>query len=269
MSYMTFTKEEDSILTEYYPVHGTKKVVEELSKQIGSKRSRSAVQKRAAKLGLVRIYDYHDDWIRDNFTRFNTNRKMWQEYKKVFSSDISYSFFVQRANKLNLRRQFTEEMIDAISDAYLSGGAKRAQEELLDRFGIFKNYCSFHKLMSKRNIAISDDTFAKIVSDIRNLPEGTVRFHKHGSGFVARVKTDDDWVSYGEYICGNNKDGYIAVPLDRNPCNLDPENWMLVTKESSTRMLGCKLWSDNPEVTKTGILICELIEAMKQQEKEN
>ena len=130
--------------------------------------------------------------------------------------------------------------------------------------------------MSENKIYIPKTTRAKIMaeSNPNTAPIGTIRFHKYneskfGNRTYAMIKTEKGWEPYGNVLFGDRVDGMVAIPLDMNQKNLDPENWILIPKKLNGTMGKLKLWSTDPEITKTGLKLCELIQAMRKQEKEN
>ena len=82
------------------------------------------------------------------------------------------------------------------------------------------------------------------------------------------IRTENGWKPYGTALYEGHEENYISIPLDKNHYNLDPENWIMIPKRLTGIMAKLKLYSDDPELTKTGVAICELISVMKQREKE-
>ena len=68
----------------------------------------------------------------------------------------------------------------------------------------------------------------------------------------------EGWIPLSHYVAGVPERGQMVVHLDRNIRNNDRENVMIVNKSASAMMTGCRMWSENPCITKTGIMACEL-----------
>lgn len=64
-------------------------------------------------------------------------------------------------------------------------------------------------------------------------------------------------------------EGYVVTVLDGNPNHTDPDNITCVPLSYIGMLSRHNLRSTEAEITKTGIMVCELIDTMKKQEKEN
>lgn len=79
-------------------------------------------------------------------------------------------------------------------------------------------------------------------------------------------------VEYLKYHPGEDLKGYVIVHLDSDPFNFDKENLVKIPKEIHMFMLNHKLYYNDAELTKTGILIAQLrceLKKEKQKAKEN
>ena len=266
-----WTKEEDSILIEYYPLYGSQKVSEEIKNQLKFERNNISVKNRARKLNIVKEDRYHDDWIYNNYKNYSTYSQLWVEYNKHFGTNMSSSSFRVHMRRIGLktgRQTFVDmidEMFDEISEIYINNGVTKTQEAIFNKTGILSPNSAIYDYMYKHGIKVRDSAHAKNASVQRSVPIGTIGFHKTSDGTtMAKVKTLDGWKDYGEYICGK-KEGYVAIPLDKNRNNLSPENWVQVPIKYNGKMSKYNLRSENPEVTKAGILWCDLDETMRSQ----
>lgn len=57
--------------------------------------------------------------------------------------------------------------------------------------------------------------------------------------------------------------GHMICFLDGNTQNFAPENLYPITRAASVRMAQNKWWSSDPRITKTGILYCNLLIALR------
>ena len=65
-------------------------------------------------------------------------------------------------------------------------------------------------------------------------------------------------VEYLKYHPNEDLKNCVIVHLDSNPFNFDKDNLVKIPKEIHMFMLNYKLYYDNAELTKTGILIAQL-----------
>jgi len=267
---MYWTAAEDQILKENYPISGSKGVSELLFERLKSIRTEDAVQHRADYLGIKYIKLQIDEaWVQNNYMHFERNKDLWEKYNETHDRQVAYSSFEGYLIRTGYQRMFTDEMLEFLAEHYADWGAKRAQKELLERFGVLKSIHSIHFQMSQLKIGISKEVMSKLIGDSQDsYPEGSIRIHGTKRKYAV-IKTKDGWKPYAKHILKNNNDDYIATPLDHNQSNMNPENWVLIPKKHVVIMSKNKLWSTDPEVTKTAIMLCELIDVMKQQEKEN
>lgn len=70
------------------------------------------------------------------------------------------------------------------------------------------------------------------------------------------IKTDDGWKRLGNIL--RIPKGYCAVHLDGNLLNNEPCNIAVIPLAISMAMTVNRFWSEHPEITRTGIMCCEL-----------
>lgn len=79
-------------------------------------------------------------------------------------------------------------------------------------------------------------------------------------GYVSKksgmVKTENGWTRLGKML--NVPKGYYAIHLDNDISNNSNDNIAIVSMGVSMRMTKNNFWSQSKEITKTGILCCEL-----------
>lgn len=64
-------------------------------------------------------------------------------------------------------------------------------------------------------------------------------------------------------------EGYVVTALDGDCFNISLDNLACIPISYMGLLQKYDLRGNNPEITQTGIMLCELIEVVKQQEKEN
>lgn len=74
------------------------------------------------------------------------------------------------------------------------------------------------------------------------------------------IKTKDGWKRLGAVL--QVPKGHYAVHLDGDKTNNQKDNIMIVSQKVSMKMTAYRMWSENREITKTGVICCELEEAI-------
>lgn len=119
-----------------------------------------------------------------------------------------------------------------------------------------KNQLSLHVSPERKAVSRVENAGRK-----RNI--GDISKDIHGN---AIVKTESGWKLLAEQVIGK-KEGMVVVYLDGNGMNCNPENLMHVDRAIAIRMSKEHFWSTNPEVTKTGIIWCQLEKVLKNNNK--
>lgn len=225
-----------------------------------------------SKIGTYTCFD--EKWVRENYANYERNTDLWKAYLETHDCKYSANSFKAYLIQLGLRREWTQEMTDFLAPHYPEWGAKRSQEEIKKKFGVLKSINCIHHNMSENGIRVTKEARSRINFEkcTTNVPIGTIHFHKsnpsRGGGLLyTMIKTEDGWKPYGSYINANTDKNLVAIPLDMNQQNLDPENWILVPKKLIGTMGKLNLWSTDPEVNKIGLKLCELIQAISKQQK--
>lgn len=115
-------------------------------------------------------------------------------------------------------------------------------------------------------------------SQQRALPVGTIRRSQTGTyikvqevppGTYSSGYRKPWWVPLQEKIWtdehGAIPEGHMICFLDNNPQNFSPNNLYPITRAASVRMAQNKWWSSDPRITKTGIMYCNLLIALKRE----
>lgn len=115
------------------------------------------------------------------------------------------------------------------------------------------------------NVGGNKTSFKKGNRPINYQPIGTERIDRDGYTLI-KVSDEGDWHKrwrlkhnvIWENAYGPIPKGYCLIFLDRDKQNITLENLMLVTRSQLARLNQNGLISENPEITKTGIIIADI-----------
>lgn len=149
----------------------------------------------------------------------------------------------------------TAELTSALNTAFNTNHSAGSVRTTLKRIGIRKSKETRSRIASMRGEPIGS---AKIIGGYRY-----IKVRKSGGGFFK------DWerelrVVYKEKY-GSIPAGHMVVTLDGNKLNSAPENLIAIPKAIAARMAnghGKSMWSSFPEITRPGIDVCKLDEAI-------
>ena len=170
-----------------------------------------------------KITDEQREYIKDNLAKFRTIREFREHFNKKFNQEIKQSTMESFITKTLLIKRGKNE------GKFKKGGGNR----------------------------------------YKSLPVGTIR-KTQGRTFIKvqqsgeRIKSYDrpDWIPMQEYVYQCSKGrvpaGCYICFLDGNTENFNPENLYPINRRIHAYMSRNRLWSENPELTKTAILLAEL-----------
>ena len=206
---------------------------------------------------------YDDKWIIAQWEAFKNWKKLCNEYNKVHGTAICYSTFKSHCNRvLDLNVQYTKEQIEWLKANY----PRLGQAETTRQFNIkFQENKSRGAIKKKCNYELGLHVTEERLK--RRATENTGRFHevgtiRPGANKELYIKMKDGWKPL-KYMNHEKIMGKNLVYLDGNKNNVSDDNLMYITREVSARMIKNKFWSEDPEITRTGIICCELEQALK------
>ena len=149
----------------------------------------------------------------------------------------------------------TAELTSALNTAFNTNHSAGSVRTTLKRIGIRKSKETRSRIAYMRGVPIGS---SKIIGGYRY-----IKVRKSGGGFFK------DWerelcVVYKE-VYGSIPAGHMVVTLDGNKLNAAPENLIAIPKAIAARMAnghGKSMWSSFPEITRSGIDVCKLDEAI-------
>ena len=149
----------------------------------------------------------------------------------------------------------TAELTSALNKVFSTNHSAGSVRTTLKRIGIRKSKETRSRIDSMRGEPIGS---SKIINGYRY-----IKVRKSGGGFFK------DWerelcVIYKE-VYGSVAAGQMVVALDGNKLNAAPENVIAIPKAIAARMAnghGKSMWSSFPEITRSGIDVCKLDQAI-------
>lgn len=207
-------------------------------------------------------HEYDDAWILERWKDVHNWSVLCKEYNNEHSTDICYSTFKYHCNHdLGLTFRLTKEQDDWLKEYYPHNGRVKTAKALCEKFGIKMTagnvsvYCRRHfglKVTKQRRKEIP------IENSGRCHPIGTVKVM---GDMGMCVKTKDGWIRLADMAVGKAPKGYKNIHLDGNIENNEPSNIVTVSNKQWAMMSSNGFWTNDAELTKTGLVWCELKEA--------
>lgn len=219
---------------------------------------------------------WNDEWIAENYLRFRSYRAMAEAYNKEFGTTIKESAIRQRTVDLGFRRPratgefLTEEQKKFIEEYYPHHSVEETTRAFNEKFGTNKKKYTMRNYAQRHGLKVDEDLVTE--SKLNAV-------HKEGSKRALRkigdvrydgrywvIKTEDGWKPVHKFVWekhhGEIKKGHAVIYLDGDENNYTIEN----LQEVPMRYLGMLdkngMRSSNAEITKTGVMWCELCEVL-------
>ena len=172
------------------------------------------------------------------------------------------TFRTHCSTDLGLTFRYTKEQDDWLRDNYPHLGARETQKRFLEKFGIKRGLCGIRTRC--RDLGLTETPERKAEWRAENGKKHSVAIGSThiSEGGVQFIKTESGWRRMSHEIMGAVDKNSNIVHLDGNKLNNVRDNLMAISKQDSAKMAAYKFWSDNPVVTKTGILCCQLESAL-------
>ena len=149
----------------------------------------------------------------------------------------------------------TIELTNSLNKAFSTGHTAGSVRTTLKNMGILKS-----KETRARNCAMNGEPIgsAKIIGGYRY-----IKVRKSSGGFYKDWEREICLVYKNAY--GDIPEGYMVVTLNGDKLDARPENLALISKKVAARMMnghGKSFWSNSADITKAGIAVCELDQAL-------
>ena len=166
-----------------------------------------------------------------------------------------------------MRDQLTKEQLEFIRERYPTTGAKALIDEFNATFNLNRKPQYLNTIASKYGIRMEKEAYKAVYKGIGEVPIGTVSKNAHNGRYYVKVRTDRrssaNWQEAGKYMWekhnGPVPKGSVVIFLDNNPEHWDDiNNLMCITQKQARQLMAAGYRSEDPEITKTGLLLFEL-----------
>lgn len=210
---------------------------------------------------------YDDNWILANWENYRNWNSLCNEYNKLFNTEIKYSTFKAHCNVgLKLNFHYSKEEDAWLIENYPKLGRVKCAEQFNKKFCTNRTAMGIRIHCEKMGLRVSDERKRQraIENTGRLHDTGTIVEKSHGILFIK--KEDGTWTQLSRHLVEEDipKD-CIVIFLDGNKRNLSQDNLAIIPRNHSAIMTKNKFWSEQPEITKTGIIWCELYQELKKQ----
>ena len=160
-------------------------------------------------------------------------------------------------------RYYTDEQKQWLIENYPKLGKVETAKRFAAEFGIVRKpkslqrYCT-HGLGLSVTEKRSKERYEEMSADV-----GTISKNCRGEW---KIKTEHGWEKLSRYGKDIPK-GYVAIHLDRNADNNEPDNIAIVPNGIQTIMRNENIWSENTEVSRTSVEWAMLYKALKENKQ--
>lgn len=221
--------------------------------------------------------DWNDEWLKEHID-LPSFSVMRDEYNKTFGTNVKLSAIKNHVRlKLNINKEhqtskrYTDEQIAWLKENYPVLGCRESLKQFNEKFNESRTFSSMKNFGVKYGIHVNENVATENKLKYGARKEGSKReMRPVGSTRLdcgrLLIKTKDGWKASGravyEAVHGKIPEGYFVTHLDGDTTNYGIDNLALISSKYMGLLQGCNLRSNNPEVTKTAILWCELYDAL-------
>jgi len=203
---------------------------------------------------------WDDEWIKINWPGRCT-----LEFAELYSNHVGYNIkkdtlrkHIARSLKLkNNFREISKDVENYIIENYSKLGWVKINKAVRDKFGD-ESIKHIRNIIRKYGLRVPKDIVYK---NLDLDPSGTLSIQE-STGYVYIKIDHGKWCLYHKYLYeekyGKIPDDYCIIFLDNNNRNFDLSNLYAIPKKYQRYLNSNHMRSDNPDITKTAILWCEL-----------
>lgn len=222
---------------------------------------------------------WNDEWIVENYLHYPSYKAMAEDHNKFFGTNAKAVSIKARARKLGLIKprndRYTEEQIEWLKENYHKYGCRKTAELFNEKFGdnrtfsSMKNFGRIHGVRVDEEVAVKNKLAPARAgySKRKERPAGSTRME---CGRMVMKCGDGTWKGAGkatwEKAHGKVPKGYVVTHLDGDTTNYALDNLAAVPLKHLGLLQKYGLRSECAEITKTGLLWCELHDALEKGE---
>lgn len=226
--------------------------------------------------------DYDDNWIVENFWKFDRTDEMSEKYNELHGTSFSKEAIRSHCyDKLGLQRKnrrhkaFGEAEDEFLKRNYPILSSKELEDEFLIQFGYRREgqelrlRCWYLGIKKEEDAAKRSREISQYKRELgEELIDASgyvkVKVSTHGNSNERwKLKHREIWKAHH----GEIPEGHVLVFLDGNKQNCDIENLACVPFNYLGYLSSFKRRSESPLITKTQIVWCDLQEAIKKVQK--
>ena len=210
---------------------------------------------------------YDDDWCIRHWSSFRNWKKLCDEYNRTHDTDISYNTFKSHCNReLGINYHYSKEQERWLIENYPHLGIKKCTKEFNRIFNDSRSNGAIKIRCLQLGVKTTEERRKEraIENTGRYHAVGAIIKKTHGEPYIKCE--DGKWRRLKDIVYGYKPKGYLIVHLDGDVNNYEKDNLLAIPRSISARMTANNFWSDFSEVTKTGIICCELEEAIDRSE---
>lgn len=220
---------------------------------------------------------WNDNWLSENIDSYCSYKELLTAYNTLFNTSFSLSGIKNHcriALKLKKRRQnykhFTEEQLKFLQETYPRYGQRKTLELFNEKFHEARTMSSMKNFGTSHGCKVFSDVRQKnrrsaIDSEKSSRKTRCIGDTRIECGRLVMKSSSGKWKSATRVIYEVNNgaipEGYVVTALDGNNSNIDLNNLVAIPQRYLGLLAINNLRSENPIITKTGIVWCDLKEA--------
>lgn len=222
--------------------------------------------------------NYNDEWIAEHLLDYPSYKEMAKAHNDIFGTSIGATAiggYVKHVLKLKRPRVTGEFLTDEqkifIERYYPDHSVKDTVAAFNRKFGTTKKKYTMLNYARRHGLKVKDEVVTKSKLDASHA-EGTKHPYRSigdvyfdGSNWIMKTEHGQKraQVAVWEKYHGKVKSGYAIICLDGNQANWSIENLAEVPMQYLGMLQRQGFRSSNPDITKTGIMWCDLNVALK------
>jgi hypothetical protein len=215
--------------------------------------------------------EYNDEWIIEYWEFHRNWNSLCNSYNEHFNTNVGYNTFKSHCNReLKLNFHYSEEQDAWLKENYPKLGRVKAKEVFNKKFNTNRTSAGMRVHCERMGLRVSGERkkLVAIENTKRYWEKDTIVEKDHGYLWIKLE--NGKWEQLQRFVYKQYyelKEGFIVIFLDGNNRNFDIENLVAIPRQYSAKMTKNEFWSEFSEVTKTGIIWCELDDIFKKENK--